>query len=156
MRITSRSFEDGGSMPAKHAMKEAPGGANVSPHLLINDIPAAAKSIAVAMVDRHPMARNWVHWLAVNIPPSAAEIEEGSSGTMPGGALELENTFGFKGYGGPRPPRGSGVHHYEITAYCLSETIAPEMTRPSEKEFIGMVQGKVLAKAKITAGFEIK
>jgi hypothetical protein len=155
MILSSRSFIDGGSIDVKYAMKAVPGGMNLSPHLLIHDIPAGTLSIALAFVDRHPMARNWVHWLVVNIPPSAAEIAEGASNaSMPAGSLELENTFGLKGYGGPQPPRGSGVHRYELTAYCLSETVKPATGRPSEKEFIGMIQGTVLGKARITGGFE--
>ena len=39
---------------------------------------------------------------------------------MPPGALEFRNSFGDMGYGGPQPPRGSGVHIYEITVYALS------------------------------------
>lgn len=155
MQLSSISFSNGGSIHPKHAMKAITGGKNLSPHVLIHDIPAGAMSIAIAFIDRHPMARSWVHWLALNIPPSAADIPEGASGaSMPAGTLELENTFGLPGYGGPQPPRGSGVHLYELTAYCLSVTLTPATRRPSEKEFIGMIQGKVLAKAKITGGFE--
>ena len=155
MILSSRSFSDDGSIDAKYAMKAIAGGQNISPHILIHDIPAGTMSIALAFVDRHPMARNWVHWLAVNIPPSAAEIPEGASNvSMPAGSLELENTFGLAGYGGPQPPRGSGIHHYELTAYCLSRTVKPSTRRPSEKEFIGMIQGTVLGKAKITGSFE--
>ncbi len=156
MQISS-SFSDGGTIPAKHAMKTITGGQNVSPPVLIQGIPAGTISIAIAFIDRHPMARSWVHWLAVNIPPSAAEIPEGASpASLPAGALELENTFGHGGYGGPQPPRGSGIHLYELTAYCLSDAVKPATRRPSEKEFIGMIQGKVLARAKITGGFENK
>jgi hypothetical protein len=156
MNISSKSFAHGSAIPAKYAMKAIAGGQNISPHVLLEDIPAKTQSIALAMVDRHPMARNWVHWIVVNIPPSAVEIQEGASGRMPSGSVELENTFGFVGYGGPQPPKGSGAHLYEITAYCLSEIIAPKIRRPSEKEFLSMIEGKIIAKAKIAGNFEHK
>ncbi|MCX7678356.1 MAG: YbhB/YbcL family Raf kinase inhibitor-like protein [Spirochaetes bacterium] len=156
MKISSKSFPNGGFIPPKFAMKAIAGGQNISPHILIEEIPANTQSLAIAMVDRHPIARNWVHWMVANIPPSAAEIQEGASGKMPKGSVELENTFGFEGYGGPQPPKGSGVHSYEITVYCLSEIIAPKIRRPSEKEFLSMIEGKILAKAKIIGNFENK
>ncbi len=156
MKLTSKSFANGDLIPAKFAMKAISGGQNISPQILIDDIPAHTQSIALAMVDRHPIARSWVHWAVLNIPPSAAEIPEGASGHMPAGSIELENTFGSAGYGGPQPPRGSGVHTYEISAYCLSEIISAKIRRPSEKEFLSMIEGKVIAKAKISAGFENK
>ncbi len=154
MKLSSKSFSSGGLIPAKYAMKAIAGGQNISPHILIEDIPANTQSIALAIVDRHPMARSWVHWAVLNIPPSAAELQEGASGRMPAGSIELENTFGFAGYGGPQPPKGSGVHTYEIAAYCLSEMISPKIRRPSEKEFLSMIEGRVIAKAKISGGFE--
>lgn len=154
MKLSSKSYPSGGLIPPKYAMKAISGGQNISPHLLIEDIPANTQSIGLAIVDRHPMARSWVHWAVLNIPPSAAEIQEGASGRMPAGCIELENTFGFTGYGGPQPPRGSGIHTYEITIYCLSEIITPKILRPSEKEFLSMIEGKVIGKAKISSGFE--
>lgn len=156
MKLSSKSFANGGIIPPKFAMKAIPGGQNVSPHILIEDIPANTKSIALAMIDRHPIARNWVHWAVVNIPPSAAELQEGASGKLPKGSQELENTFGFEGYGGPQPPKGSGVHSYEISVYCLSDIVSPKIRRPSEKEFLSMIEGKILAKAKIVGNFENK
>ena len=155
MKISSESFPDRGVIDSKYAMKAVSGGMNLSPHVLIEDIPATTQSIAIVFVDRHSMARNWIHWMAINLPPSAAVIAEGASGSgMPGGTVELENTFGFRGYGGPQPPRGSGIHTYELTAYCLSGEIKPVSARPSEKEFIGMAQGMIIARARISAGFE--
>jgi hypothetical protein len=155
MKLSSTSIMDGGVIDVKYAMKAIHGGLNLSPQVLIEEIPASTRSLALVFVDRHPMARNWVHWMAVNIPPSAAVISEGSSGSgMPEGTIELENTFGFRGYGGPQPPRGSGIHSYELTAYCLSGELKPISSRPSEKEFIGMAQGMIIAKARISAAFE--
>ena len=80
-------------------------------------------SYAVSIIDRHPIAQNWVHWFVSNIPPVTREIKEHASGIrdkMPDGALEFRNSYGELGYGGPQPPRGTGAHLYEITVYALS------------------------------------
>lgn len=58
MQIRSDSFADGGVIPARCAMKAIAGGANISPHIRIIGVPPAAQSLAIAFVDRHPMARN--------------------------------------------------------------------------------------------------
>ncbi|HNU91238.1 MAG TPA: YbhB/YbcL family Raf kinase inhibitor-like protein [Spirochaetota bacterium] len=155
MRLTSNSFNDGGSIPAKHAMKAIPGGANVSPHIKISDVPPGSVSLAIIFVDRHPMARNWVHWLVTGLAAKDTEIAEGSSmNRMPTGCLELANTFGFSGYGGPQPPRGSGVHRYELAAYALSANPDTGRGELSEKAFLALIENKVLAKSAITGGFE--
>ena len=102
-------------------MRAVPGGQNVSIPYEWHDAPGATKSFALILVDSAPMARGWVHWAVVNIPASATDVAEGASGTdaMPHGATELDNTFGFAGYGGPQPPVGSGPHAYVATLYAL-------------------------------------
>jgi Raf kinase inhibitor-like YbhB/YbcL family protein len=79
-------------------------------------------------VDRHPIAQNWVHWFVANIPASATGIIEGASGSqanMPTGSLELINSYGSQGYGGPKPPRGTGPHEYVMTVYALDVSALP-------------------------------
>jgi Raf kinase inhibitor-like YbhB/YbcL family protein len=155
MKISSSSFQNGGAIDPRYAMKAIAGGKNISPQVSINDAPANAKSLAIAFIDHHPVARNWVHWLVVNIPPGTASIHEGASLTaMPAGAVELVNTYGRKGYGGPQPPRGTGVHQYELNVYALSDTLKTGDREYSEKEFLDLVKNKVLAKASISGGFE--
>jgi len=40
---------------------------NVSPQLSWMGAPSETKSFALSMVDRHPVAGNYVHWLVVDI-----------------------------------------------------------------------------------------
>jgi Raf kinase inhibitor-like YbhB/YbcL family protein len=84
-------------------------------------VPAGPRSFALAMVDLHPVAHGWVHWLVVDIPGSARSLAEGASGAagMPDGSRELAGTRGAIGYGGPQPPPGSGDHRYETTLLAL-------------------------------------
>ena len=120
MQITSSAFPDGGKIPLPYVMPGA-GGQNISVPLSWSGVPAGTQSFALAMVDPHPVANNWVHWLVIDLPKDSTSIPEGASGhKMPQGAQELKNSFGETGYGGPQPPRGSGDHPYVFTLYALS------------------------------------
>lgn len=157
MEITSRSFKNGEIIPAKYAMKAIPGGQNISPHIAIVGIPKEARSLALAFVDRHPMARNWVHWLVLNISIHTTEILEGASlHAMPAESIEMINTFGFAGYGGPQPPRGSGMHGYELTFYALSEPFKMPKKELPESELLKLLQPILIEKCSIAGKFENK
>ena len=153
MQITSSAFQDGGKIPSKYVMPGA-GGQNVSVPLTWSGAPAGAQSFALAMVDPHPIARNWVHWLVIDLPQDSASIPEGASGKgMPKGAVELQNSFGETGYGGPQPPRGSGDHPYVFTLYALS---VPKIEIGKSAGLAGFKQaleGKILATATLTGYF---
>jgi Raf kinase inhibitor-like YbhB/YbcL family protein len=153
MQITSSAFQDGGKIPGQYVMPGA-GGQNVSVPLTWSGAPAGAQSFALAMVDPHPIARNWVHWLVIHLPQDSASIPEGASGqTMPKGAVELQNSFGETGYGGPQPPRGSGDHPYVFTLYALS---VPKIEIGKSAGLAGFKQaleGKILATATLTGHF---
>ena len=157
MNISSQSFTDGGVIPAKYAMKAIPGGQNISPHVAFSNVPKEARSLALAFVDRHPMAHNWVHWLVLNLSAHTTQIAEGASlKSMPPESIEMINTFGFAGYGGPQPPRGSGVHMYELTCYALSETFKIPKKELTEHEFLKLIQPLRIAQCSITGNFENK
>ncbi|MFW6415067.1 MAG: YbhB/YbcL family Raf kinase inhibitor-like protein [Thermodesulfobacteriota bacterium] len=154
MQVSSRAFSDQDPIPVKYAMPGA-GGENISIPLSWSNAPEGTKSFAISIIDPHPVANNWVHWIVVNIPPDATELEEGASGRkMPQGAMELQNSFGNTGYGGPQPPKGSGEHPYVVTVYSLSSEkldLDPQADLPDFEEAI---KGKVLDKAEITGTFE--
>ena len=155
MKILSSSFKDGEILDAKYAMKAIAGGKNISPNIKISNIPDGTESIAIAFVDRHPVAGNWVHWLAINIPAKTTDLpEDASQKNMPAGSVKLSNSFGFKGYGGPQPPAGTGIHNYELAVYALSAEISLPKEELTEREFLEIINGKILESDKITAGFE--
>ena len=103
--LSSSAFGNGKAIPTRHANKGVSGAQNISPPLSWADLPEGTKSLAIACVDGHPIANNWVHWLVTNIPASAMGFSEGASRTkmLPAGTKELENTFGTMGWGGPQP-----------------------------------------------------
>ena len=153
MQITSSAFPDGGKIPLAYVMTGA-GGKNVSVPLSWSNAPAGTQSFALAMVDPHPIARNWVHWLVIDIPKGATTLPEGASGQkMPKGAVELQNSFGELGYGGPQPPRGSGDHPYVFTLYALSAPKVEIGKGAGLGAFKQALEGKTLGTATLTGYF---
>jgi len=153
MQITSDAFKDGGKIPLQYVMPGA-GGQNLSVPLSWSNAPAGTQSFALAMVDPHPVARNWVHWLVIDIPKDVTSLAEGASGQkMPPGAKELKSSFGESGYGGPQPPRGSGDHPYVFTLYALSVPKVELSQSPGLTAFKQALEGKTLATATLTGYF---
>jgi Raf kinase inhibitor-like YbhB/YbcL family protein len=153
MKITSSAFPDGGKIPLLYVMPGA-GGQNVSVPLSWSGAPAGAQSFALSMVDPHPVANNWVHWLVIGLPKNSTSIPEGASGRkMPQGSQELKNSFGETGYGGPQPPRGSGDHPYAFTLYALSASQVEIGKGAGLAAFKQAMEGKILATASLTGYF---
>jgi Raf kinase inhibitor-like YbhB/YbcL family protein len=154
--LSSSAIRDGKPIPTRHATKAVSGGQNASPPLSWANLPEGTKSLAVACIDRHPIANNWIHWLVINIAASAVGLSEGASRTrmLPAGAKELENTFGTMGWEGPQPPTGSGTHPYEFLLYALSVENLNLPVNTNLASFSKAINGKVLATAKLVGTYE--
>ena len=154
MRLYSPSFQDQATIPVKHVMPGA-GGDNVSIPYAWEDVPAQAESLALALIDPHPVANNWIHWLVINIPAQTTSLPEGASGqNMPQGSQELQNSFGKPGYGGPQPPAGTGGHPYVATLYALNAASIDLPKNASLDQFYKAIEGNVLDQAEYTGMFE--
>ena len=150
MELKSAAFADGGKVPQQYVMPGA-GGKNLSFPLAWSGAPAGTQSFALAIVDPHPVARNWVHWLVINLPPEVKGLEEGASGkNMPPGSAELHNSWGKPGYGGPQPPAGTGDHPYVVTLYALKAARVDLKPATDLAGFQKALESKVLATAQIT------
>lgn len=153
--VTSSGFKDGARLPMKYVNSTVSGGQNVSIPLEWKNAPADTRSFAIAMVDIHPVANNFVHWLVVDVPANVTSLPEGASGrSIPAGSRELNTTYRRPGYGGPAAPMGTGPHDYVTTVYALSTQKLDISVETSLPEFETAIQGYVLASAKITGIFE--
>lgn len=153
MQLSSSAFQDGGKIPLAYVMPGA-GGRNLSLPLSWAEAPAGVKSFALSLTDPHPVARNWVHWLVINIPAGTSSLGEGASRSqMPQAAVELKNSFGDLGYGGPQPPKGTGDHPYVVTLYALKVDRLELPVATSLAAFQQALEGKVLASATLTGYF---
>ncbi|MAD97392.1 MAG: YbhB/YbcL family Raf kinase inhibitor-like protein [Flavobacteriaceae bacterium] len=100
-------------------------GNNISPQLSWANAPEGTKSFAITMYDPDaPTGSGWWHWLVFNIPANINELATGAgntaSGLAPSVCVQSINDYGMKGYGGPCPPAGHGLHQYIITVHALS------------------------------------
>ncbi len=154
MEISSSAFKDGEKIPIQYVMVAA-GGKNLSIPLAWKNVPSGTKSFALSIVDPHPVAQNWVHWLVINIPANVTSLSEGASRKkMPLGATELRNSFGEIGYGGPQPPKGSGEHPYVITLYALNLEKLELGVNTSLAVFKKILEGKIIQSASLTGKYE--
>ena len=118
MKIESSAFQNGGEIPRKYGYKKD----NVNPVLIINDVPADAKSLALVMDDPDAMGavgKVWVHWVLWNIDPSTGEINENS---VPSNSIQGKTDFGEIAYGGPAPP--DKEHTYLFKLYALDDKLS--------------------------------
>lgn len=144
-------------IPVRYAHHGVRGGQNTSLPIQWSDAPRGVGSYLLTMIDRHPIARNWIHWCVVNIPSTTTEIPEGASlnrSILPPGTIELRNSYGELGYGGPQPPPGSGVHEYVITLYALAESTPDLRDCKSLDTCRRRIEGRVLEMAEIVGIFE--
>ena len=128
MQITSSAFPDGGKIPLPYVMPGA-GGQNVSVPLSWSGAPAGTQSFALAMVDPHPVARNWVHWLVIDLPKDSTSIPEGASGhKMPPGAAGVEKLLW--GDGVRRPATSPGQRRPSLRVHPL----CPERAQSRDRQ----------------------
>jgi Raf kinase inhibitor-like YbhB/YbcL family protein len=95
-------------------------GADLSPALNWEHVPAGAQSLALIVDDPDAPSGTWTHWLLWNIPAQASALPEGvpQAETLDNGARQGRNDFKRIGYGGPCPPRGK-PHRYFFKIYAL-------------------------------------
>ena len=156
MKISTSAFQDQGTIPVKYCMPGA-GGENISIPVQWSEVPEGTKSFALSIIDPHPVANNWIHWLVINIPAEVTSLPEDASGKgMPEACKELKNSFGNVGYGGPQPPKGTGEHPYVTTVYALNVDRLDLDVGASLADFKQAIEGKVLDQAEVTGMFEQK
>lgn len=156
-KVSSPDFKDAGAIPARFATLQVAGGENLSPALEWTGQPAGTKCFVVTVVDHHPMARRWVHWMVLNLPATTQGLKRGAAADgLPAGAEQLDNSFGANGYGGPQPPRGSGAHEYVFTVYALKTKIdTGGGDALTEAQLHRLLQGKVLEAASCHGFFQL-
>jgi Raf kinase inhibitor-like YbhB/YbcL family protein len=108
LRVTSTAFSANGTIPTRFTCA----GAGDRPALRFGGIPAAAKEVALLVID--PDAGGFVHWSVYGMAPSVRGI--GATGHPPG-AHEGTNSTGDTGWTPPCPP--SGTHRYRFEVYWL-------------------------------------
>ncbi|CAH2031378.1 YbhB/YbcL family Raf kinase inhibitor-like protein [Trichlorobacter ammonificans] len=114
LTLSSPAFRHGEAVPARHTCD----GHDSSPPLLIANVPARTRSLALIMDDPDAPSGTWVHWLVWNLPAATREIAENG---LPREAVQGRNSWRRNGYGGPCPPSGS--HRYVFRLFALDVTL---------------------------------
>lgn len=146
MRLTSSSFSDGGSIPARYTCS----GADVSPALSWSAVPDGTQSLALTVIDPDAPGKAFVHWVVFNLPAATADLSEGAA--PPEGSVQGRNDFGSNGYRGPCPPPGS-THHYHFKLYALDSTVRLR-TGASESALEDAMRDHVLATGEMVGTFK--
>jgi Raf kinase inhibitor-like YbhB/YbcL family protein len=124
--VRSPAFPDGATIPRRFTCD----GAGVSPPLSWSGVPRGARSLALVVEDED--AGRFVHWTVLDIAGSAHGLAQGR---VPAGAVQTDNSFGRRGWGGPCPPKGDAPHHYVFALYAtraplgLGEGASPDDVR---------------------------
>ena len=146
--LRSQAFADGQPIPLRHSAY----GDDLSPPLAWAAV-NGAQSYALVMED--PDADRpapYVHWIAWNIPAGAASLAEGLPVDQRladhGGMQQGLNDRGSTGYFGPRPPAGTGVHHYHVQVFALDTTL--EIAADADRNaLVEAMRGHVLGRSRL-------
>jgi Raf kinase inhibitor-like YbhB/YbcL family protein len=111
MKLISPAFENGSNIPSKFTCE----GRDINPELIIENIPAGAKSLVLIVDDPDAPMKTWVHWVVYDIPP----VNRIAENSIPG--KQGINDFRRKNWGGPCPP--SGAHRYYFKIYALDKML---------------------------------
>ncbi len=151
IRVTTRLFPDGGPIPHRCA-----GEAGLAPELCWSGVPRDAREIVVLCEDPDaPIAKPFVHWVLYGIAPSWVSLSEGIApgAALSEGAVQGENSLGRKGFTGPKPPRGHGVHHYHFQVFALDSMLALG-TAADRDAVVRVMKGHVLASGEVVGTYE--
>jgi Raf kinase inhibitor-like YbhB/YbcL family protein len=116
MAITSSAFERGGALPKQYTCD----GANISPPLQWQNVPAKAAALVLIMIDDSATGpASGIRWFVGDIDPGARGV---AAGQTPEGGIVGSDTQGKGGYGGICPPAGK-TSTIQFTLYALSKKI---------------------------------
>lgn len=126
LALKSPDFDHLGRLDDRHVFD----GGNEPPRLAIVGVPEETVELAVICHDPDaPLPDGFTHWTLYGIPADTTDLgADPDTRYRPG-----DNQFGQRGYGGPKPPAGHGIHHYYFWVYALSRAVTGA---PSRREFI--------------------
>jgi Raf kinase inhibitor-like YbhB/YbcL family protein len=155
LTLTSSSFEDGGIIPNKFTQNDPK---PVSPKLDWTNAPAGVVSYVLWMHDPDTSLQKKtdevLHWLAFNIPGTAAGLPEGvpNEAKLADGTIQPKSLRGAYGYMGPGAGAAGPYHHYTWELFAL-DTKLDLTADASLADVLKAIDGHVLAKAAVEGRF---
>lgn len=147
--LKSRAFPADGMIPRRHTCD----GEDLSPPLAWSGAPPGTKSFAITCADPDAPAGTWHHWAAFDIPQSMASLPEHVPAEGQGTIRQAFNDFRRKGYGGPCPPPGHGVHHYHFTLFALKVEKLPLAESVRCPDVVREARANALAEAELVGRY---
>ncbi|WAJ43687.1 YbhB/YbcL family Raf kinase inhibitor-like protein [Mycobacterium sp. Aquia_216] len=148
--VTSAAFTGGAALPASSAGKGV--GDNTSPHLRWDGLPPETRQVVLIIDDVDvPLPRPLLHTVAV-IDPTVASVAAGALQPGTPGIRFIRADLGHRGYAGPRPIPGHGVHRYRFHVFAIDQPI-PD-TVGTAKALLAVMAGHVLARGTLTGTYE--
>jgi Raf kinase inhibitor-like YbhB/YbcL family protein len=149
MTLTSPAFAQGQTIRRSCTAD----GADISPELRWNQVPAGTKSFAVTCRDSDMPSGTFIHWVIYNIPGTASGVPEGLARQeqLPDGCCQGTNDFHETGYIGPKPPPAK-THNYHFELYAL-DSILPFETGVTAVRLHELMKNHVLGIARLTGTY---
>jgi Raf kinase inhibitor-like YbhB/YbcL family protein len=145
-QLTSPAFAPGGKIPRKYTGE----GENISPPLAWLDPPTGTTQFALVVDDPDaPMAQPFVHWVHYQIPGSDHALGEGDQEI----GVDGQNGKRERGWTGPMPPPGHGVHHYHFRLFALANEV-PMDPGATKSELLVAIRDQTLGQAELIGTYE--
>jgi Raf kinase inhibitor-like YbhB/YbcL family protein len=145
VKISSPAFENNGMIPSEYTCD----GSDISPPLVLSEVPREAKSLAIIMDDPDAPMGTFTHWVVWNISSQKIQFAKGEKISFPQG----KTSFGSKSYGGPCPP--SGTHRYFFKLYAL-DLVLNLKEGSSKGDLVKTMSGHVLAESSLIGKYSRK
>jgi Raf kinase inhibitor-like YbhB/YbcL family protein len=143
LKVISPVFENNGNLPLRYTCD----GKNINPPLMIENVPASGRSLALILDDLDAPRRSFVHWIVWNIDPATKDLKESAT---PGGAVVGKNDFGKRNYRGPCPP--TRAHRYALKLYVLDVRLnLPGSSKKADLE--KAMKGHILGDARLLVSY---
>lgn len=151
LQIKCIGLENNGTFPLEYTGR----GEDISPEFFLANLSPTAKTVAITLEDmKHPLFKNFTHWVIWNIPASPKII-----GAIPHGKkVEALNNavqgmaYGWHKYAGPKPPKGRR-HYYRFTVYVLDSVLSLSSDSTKTK-FIKSAKNHILQQGTVIGVFE--
>jgi Raf kinase inhibitor-like YbhB/YbcL family protein len=152
--LRSAEIEHNGTIPAAHAGRRV-GGENLSPTLAWHGLPYETAQVLLVVEDVDSPTRSpFVHCVAL-IEPELETLPSGvlSAGGSSPGVQVLRSGMG-RGYRGPEPIKGHGVHRYVFQLFALATPITSAVGRggldkAKPRAVLAAARGPVLARGRL-------
>src|SRR3972149_3618997 len=142
--ISTSAFREGETIPRQYTCD----GADLSPPLKWEGIPAETKGFAIIMDDPDAPVGTFTHWVIYDIPADTNTLPEGLARNpdLPNGIKQGTTSFRRTGYGGPCPPPGR-PHRYFFTIYALDIQTTGLGPKASKQDVENRIKGHTIGKA---------